>query len=256
MRKILSLIASLLFLIPSTCFAVSYTTCSSNYQVVLHMDDAGLTDSSSHANTMTAVNLATTANGQGVQGSNVALGGGDNYYEYTSAVGLGSGDFAMGARINLAFNNIGQTFIAEHAAAPNNGFIFYYDGGGNLTFAYSLAGLTYLSVAVAWTPTANTWYNIEVDRNNSNFYFFAGPAGGTMTQIGATQTITGTLYLPSANLTFGAHGSGSFGLNGYMDEAFLYTGGFLHTSGFTADNLGLCNVASSTPSNSLIMGEF
>ena len=122
--------------------------------------------------------------------------------------------------------NFAPTFIAKRNIASNFEYQFVYLNG-QLAFYYSTNGTATSTIAVNWTPSLNTWYHIEVVRYGSNFYFFVDGV-----QVGATQTITGTIFSGTSAMYVFTDGTNATKFEGWIDELSFIIGA-RHISNFT-----------------------
>jgi hypothetical protein len=193
---------------------------------------------------------------QGIS-NGIALGsayGGSGYFTGSSsdltvpdnaALELGSSNFTIEGWVNYSalpssgsLYSLGGKWGAQGvwsylATFRNNG------GTYQLTFFYSTDGSSVSSVGVNWTPSISTWYHLAFVRSGSNFYFFVNG-----TQVGSTQSISGTFANTSV---VGSVGSASSGgghyTNGYISNYRLVNGTAVYTSNFTPSTTPLTAIS-------------
>jgi len=133
---------------------------------------------------------------------------------------FGSGDFTIDVWVRFASSSSSDNMIVSHwdgDAGSNRGWRFYHGMDSNLlTFSYSLDGSSGNNKTWSWSPNKNQWYHLAVVRNGSNLYAFVDG-----TEIGTTQSITGTIHSVSTPLVIGARydfGNPGLYFDGFMDE--------------------------------------
>jgi hypothetical protein len=139
-----------------------------------------------------------------------------NNLDYPSSAGYqcNSGDFTLEGWIY--FNTAANAVFIQIPVA-NALYWQYY--AGYLDIGNSAGG----SVAIAWTPVANTWYHVASVRNGSTVtHYINGAVLGSGTAF--TLNATGGLQL-------GYGGAGSF--DGYMSNVRLVKGTAVYTAAFT-----------------------
>jgi hypothetical protein len=100
---------------------------------------------------------------------------------------------------------------------------------GNLVFYYSTDGSAFSSISFAWAPSQNVWYHVAFVRSGTSALAFVDG-----TQIGTTQTLSGTLFDSATGLYVGV-GSSSLTepLFGWIDEFRVSKGVARWTANFT-----------------------
>lgn len=202
-------------------------------------------DESASAHTMTAVGNAQYDTAQaptGMTSSGLFDGTGDYLTTPDSADWhLASGDFTI--ELWIRFNSVAATaLIVQGDGATGNGSFFLDFGVGaanTLRFLYSTTGSYSPTKAIsgAWTPSANTWYHVEVDRSGANGYLFVDG-----TQVGSTYNFsTDSLYNDTRVLAVASYSDGLAGYQvaGWMCSARITKGAALHTTNFTPPSLPL-----------------
>ena len=202
-----------------------------DYTVLLiHADGANgstvFTDSSHIGRVITTQGNAQVTTGQSkFGGASMALDGvGDDVYCADSAdFDYGSGDFTI-------------DFWARHTALPGlSGATFYWDRGGDDLYIYNdsgtykvycdFGGITQMIGNV--TMTTNTWYHWAVVRNGSSFNVYQdGVSVASTTDADTITDITASLYI-------GIQRTGSYALEGQMDEFRISKGIARWTANFT-----------------------
>jgi hypothetical protein len=109
-----------------------------------------------------------------------------------------------------------QVLASQWDAASNRSWILQLTAAGLLQFAISTTGANSVILhSVAWTPTANTWYHIPVDRSGNTWRLYRD---GTML---AKTTNSGTPANSSTSLRIGANASSGANIQfmkGQVDE--------------------------------------
>lgn len=137
---------------------------------------------------------------------------------------FGAGDF--GVRIRARFSGVStlQALISNYQNSTT-GFSMVFDGvNSKLQF---LNGTTAL-LDVAWSPSADTWYVIEVSRSGTSLRGFVGG-----TQVGSTATNSTSITGSTSTLFIGARDSSNQLLTGYFSEVEIYKGAPLNTANYT-----------------------
>jgi hypothetical protein len=137
---------------------------------------------------------------------------------------FGTGDF--GVRIRARFSGVStlQALISNYQNSTT-GFSMVFDGvNSKLQF---LNGTTAL-LDVAWSPSADTWYVIEVSRSGTSLRGFVGG-----TQVGSTATNSTSITGSTSTLFVGARDSSNQLLTGYFSEVEIYKGAPLNTANYT-----------------------
>jgi hypothetical protein len=97
-----------------------------------------------------------------------------------------------------------------------------------LYFTWSTNGTTLSSVNVSWTPSLNVWYHVAACRSGSNLRFFVDG-----TQQGATQTVSGTIWSDTRDLSIGSDSINVPSFTGFLDDIRITKGVARYTSNFT-----------------------
>lgn len=199
-------------------------------KLLLHCDgideSTTFTDSSNSNHTVTANENAQIDTAQKVFGDSALLcdGAGDNLSIPDSADwDFGSGDFTIDCRIR--FNSVAgnQSFFTREVSSVS--YFYIAKEGSNIRFRDY--GGSYDST-FAWSPVADTWYHFAITRSGNSIRCFIDG-----TQIGSTQTFTGSFIDRSVLLRIGTFPLASYYLNGWMDEIRVSKGIARWTSNFT-----------------------
>lgn len=151
-------------------------------------------------------------------------GSGDYLYVPDSANwDFGTGDFTVRLRVRFSSVSGNPVLITNYLNSTTGWTIKYVTASSTLGFYF--AGDT--GYAASWSPSLNTWYDIEVSRSGTSLRLFIDG-----TQLGTTQTnstnITGsTTPLYICSIVSSGH------VNGYISEVEVYNGAALHTANFT-----------------------
>jgi hypothetical protein len=137
---------------------------------------------------------------------------------------FGTGNF--GVRITARFSGVStlQALISNYQNSTT-GFSMVFDGvNSKLQF---LNGTTAL-LDVAWSPSADTWYVIEVSRSGTSLRGFVDG-----TQVGSTATNSTSITGSTSTLFVGARDASNQLLTGYFSEVEIYKGESLNTANYT-----------------------
>lgn len=143
---------------------------------------------------------------------------------------MGASDFTMECVVKYNATNLtnfSPVFAAKRSTAGQYEFSWYYFNG-TLNFAYTTDGSTVVTRSVSWTPSTGVQYHMAVCRSGSNLYFFVN--GG---QIGATQTLSATIYGGSSSFTMIGDGLNSTKWDGQYDAVRITKGVARYTANFT-----------------------
>ena len=231
-----------------------------NTVLCLHCDGADasttFTDSSTVSpKTVTAVGNAQIDTAQSKFGGASALFDGSGDYltiPDSPDWDFSSGDFTIDFWVR--FNSVGDMYymsVSDNASdiafeIVNSNF------NATLRFTYTTTGSSGTQLAKTFTAATNTWYHMAFVRSGSSFYHFVNG-----TQIGATGTISGTLWNSSQVLNIGSL-QGVYALNGWLDEIRISKGIARWTSNFTPPTVpydsSTGTVYTDTPSGGLVLG--
>lgn len=203
-----------------------------NCKLLLHCDgtdgSTSFPDSSGTSKSVTAVGTAQvdTAYYKFATGS-CLLDGNSDYLSVPDSAdwAFGTGDFALGFWVR--FNTVKTTGFFGQDQTNTLGWDMYY-ASGSVTFLIDGSPAVAFS---GWTPSANTWYHIELNRNGNNWYFFVNG-----TQTGSTQVSSGSVADRASVLRIGCTWYDSainIPLDGWMDEIIVVKGSYLHIANFT-----------------------
>ncbi len=206
----------------------------------MHMDGADngttFTDSSSAAQTCTALGSAVTKTGIKKFGTasafiNVTSSTLDKVrITHHASLSL-PGDFTIEASVYWASAPDGALqspgIFAKRGAASQIEYWFLYFAG-NLYFFWTTNGTSFNSVNVAFAPATGQWYQIALSRSGSSGYFFVDG-----TQVGTTQTISGTIFSGSQPACVFTDDINAATFNGYIDELRVTKGVARYTGNYT-----------------------
>ena len=180
-------------------------------------------------------NFTITRNGNTTQGTFTPYGSNwSNYFDGSSSVSIadaaslevGSGDFTVDCFVN--FSTLPSTsgvysIVSKYNGASNQSWILYlYNNAGSyeFRFAYSTSGSGVAGDRIfAYTPSVGVWYQVTVTRSGSNLILYVNGS-----QVGTTQTISGTLYNGNAALQVNGASGFSYNFSGYVSNVRLVVG--------------------------------
>ena len=180
-------------------------------------------------------NFTITRNGNTTQGTFTPYGSNwSNYFDGSSSVSIadaaslevGSGDFTVDCFVN--FSTLPSTsgvysIVSKYNGASNQSWILYlYNNAGSyeFRFAYSTSGSGAAGDRIfAYTPSVGVWYQVTVTRSGSNLILYVNGS-----QVGTTQTISGTLYNGNAALQVNGASGFSYNFSGYVSNVRLVVG--------------------------------
>lgn len=130
-----------------------------------------------------------------------------------------TGDFSVGAWINLESQDANTTIIGKYVNSSNGNYLFRASSTAGLGLSL-VQGTTVTNGWVTWSPSLSTWYFVVATYDQSagtvDYYI----DGSFLAQ--ATSMPTGTLQNASAAFYLGAFGTGSSGnFDGLMEQAFV-----------------------------------
>lgn len=212
----------------------------SDVVLLCHMDGADngttFTDSSSQAQTLLAQGATVTKTGIKEYGTasafnNVSVSSLDKIrVTHDASLNL-PGDFTIEASIYWVDAPDGGLqspgIFAKRGAASEIEYWFLYFAG-NLYFFWTTDGTSFNSVNVAFVPNTGQWYRIALSRSGTSGYFFVDG-----TQVGTTQTISGTIFSGSQNACIFTDNQNAMTFNGYIDELRVTKGVARYTSNYT-----------------------
>lgn len=200
----------------------------SNTQLLLHCDgaDASTTflDSSLTPKTVTAVNSAQVDTAQTKFGTGSLMLDSATSDHLTSADNaayeLGSANFTIDMWVRFATIQAGTSmFVSKYTTTGNQRSWFWgYNGTTvSMDFRYSTDGTGATTLTQPWSPSIDTWYHIAIVRSSTSVFMFVDG-----TQIGSTDSISGTLFNGTAVLLVGDFNTGGAGpFDGWFDEIRL-----------------------------------
>ncbi len=160
-------------------------------------------------------------------------GNGDRVDFADSADWVLTGDFTIEAWVR--FNSLVgfQTIVSQwDQSGSDKAWLFDFPGSANnvLRFGYSTNGANNTFIQPAWTPSANTWYHVAVDRSGSTVRLYAGTSG-----IGATlgsDTFSGSTTDAAEGVRIGSifNNADINFFNGWIDELRITNGAAAYAS--------------------------
>lgn len=199
-------------------------------KLIMHMDDTGLSDSSSAPHTVTKVGSVAMSDTQSKFGGYSAYLPADGSYPSVSdsadwAFGTDNFTIDMWVYLNGSFTNDG--FYNQYTASNN--IIWDYTGPNTVRIQIASGGSVITDGSWTWTPSSATWYHIALVRYGNNLYFYVNG-----TAIGSTVSVTGD-SVPDigASTIIGHSGRSGSTFKGYIDEVRVSKGVARWTSNFT-----------------------
>ena len=230
----------------SEYFATETTTVAafsddSNTLLLLHMDDTGLTDSSSNSHTVTLAGNAARSGTQSKFGSYSLLCDGTGDWlrvADSSDWDFGTGDFTVEAWIYPTDSSAYRAFIGSGSwGGPNYDWLFDHTNTSPPTIRWHLYnGSSAPGTSDATTIALDTWTHMAACRSGSTTtVYINGVAHGTLSG-SENVTSNGDLYI-------GARGAGGEPWKGHIDEVRFsdnarYSGTFTPNSGTVTNATG------------------
>lgn len=207
-------------------------------KLVLHCDgtdgSTSFPDSSFYTKTVTANAGAQVDTAQFKFGNASMLGNGTTAY-LSSADNddyeLGGNNFTLDTWVRFNAVTENMMLIGKYTTAtPQRSWFWAFNGlTGNMDFRYSNDGSATTLLSQAWSPSTATWYHVAAVRTGNNLLMFVDGS-----QIGSTDTITGTLFNGTASLIVGGFNEGTGGwIDGWLDEVRISNGVARWTANFT-----------------------
>lgn len=137
---------------------------------------------------------------------------------------FGTGDFTVRFRLRFSAHTGNASLVSNYLNSTTGWAIQYVVSGSTLRFYY--AGDS--NYTFAWTPSDNTWYDVEISRSGTSLRAFIDGS-----QIGTTQTDSTNISGSTTTLKIGSLDGAFNFLNGYISEVEIYKGLALHTANFT-----------------------
>jgi len=132
----------------------------------------------------------------------------------------------------VRFSSVGNMGIWEMGQFNTaGGWEAFYYYSGKLYFFSDISGVAKANYYYTWTPTANTWYHLALERDGTNVYLFIN--GQLMTWTAASTPISTTSLGNSTSMKVGSETADSMYFNGYIDEFRFSKGIARWTSNFT-----------------------
>lgn len=203
-------------------------------ELLLHMDDTGLTNSGTGSHTMTLVNQTARSTAQSKFGGYSAIFDGTT----DSLTTPDSADFDFSGGIWTVDVQVRVTNLAtpvglfSQQTDANNYVWAYIHNAGNITLIVQSGGVQVVNATTATgLITTATWYHIEFVEDGDNYYIFIN--GVNQCSTGCTDTsrpanYTGALAIGSFSSTY------TYAMNGHIDEFRTMKGVAYHTATFAA----------------------
>lgn len=134
---------------------------------------------------------------------------------------VGTGDFTIDYWIRISASEGGQWTMVERSWESNGFLILRREGKIQIFMNNSL-----MFEGSAWSPSANTWYHIEISRASGTLRVFID---GTKT---GSDTASAQSLNNSGALVIGGRASGGANVNGWFDEFRFTVGTAVHTADF------------------------
>ena len=215
-------------------------TAITNTSLLLNFTNASIIDSTAKNDLETVGDAQVSTSVKKFGTGSMAFDGAGDYLSIpdSSLFDIGAGDFTIECWVNFtaitSSTNV-STFAGQwRSSSVSLGWFFYLyniSGTCGIYLSYSTTGTNQfnLSVNLPSSPSIGTWYHYAVCRSGSNLRFFVDG-----TQIGATQTLSATIFNSVAPIWIAAQNNGSpdYQLNGYLDD-FRLTKYARYTSNFT-----------------------
>ncbi len=159
----------------------------------------------------------------GKYGSALQFDGVDDYVNVPDSDNwnYSNNNFTIEWWMKLAVTNTYQGVYGQYADTNNRVQAWYYGGSdGSIRFYAGSGGtaITYFYTG-AWSPTANTWHHIVIERNGNSPLIFIDGISQTVTEL--TPIAGKTLPNIAANLKIGYDGS-DYHFNGSIDDVRIY----------------------------------
>lgn len=159
---------------------------------------------------------------------------------------FGTGAFTVRIRARFSGVTTAQALVSNYLNS-GTGFSLVFDGvNSKLQF---LNGTTAL-LDVAWSPSTNTWYDIEVSRYGTSLRGFVNG-----TQVGATATNSTNITGSTSTLFIGARDSTNQLFTGYFSEVEIYNGAAVHTAAFTSLTVPFYDAIGTATDNAIIFDD-
>jgi len=190
------------------------------------------TDKSFYEKAITNTDVVSSTSQSKFGGSSASFNGSSAYLSIPNSVEfqLNADNFVLSCWVY--WTSVGTAVLLDRQgnAAPNFSWQWYYYNTTNaLYFLYSLDGSARPQISFSWTPLANTWYHIVTARSGNTLRSFVNGS-----QIGSTETLTGTIADGNSDLYIGDEGAGGGNfLNGYMSDVLICKGTDLGYTGAT-----------------------
>lgn len=202
--------------------ASTATQFDTDCKLMQHMDDVGLTDSSTSATAITINGSVARSNTQSKFGGFSANFPGTSSDFLRAAMGangaFGTADFTIDFWVYISSFSSNIDFIGQGPEA--NKWEMRRDGAGRISFEFGSSNI----VAPSWTPSTGQWYHIAVTRGGTNLNLFID---GTS----IASATDSSNFSSSDDVEIGYLGNAA--LNGFWEEGRVIKGTAVWTANFT-----------------------
>lgn len=199
-------------------------------KLIMHMDDAGLSDSSSAPHTVTKVGSVAMSSTQSKFGGYSAYLPADGSYPSVSDSAdwiFGTDDFTIDMWAYLSDYYTNDGFYSQYTVSDN--IVWDYVGPNAVRIQITSGSSVITDGSWTWTPSSATWYHLALVRYGNNLSFYVNG-----TAIGSAVSVTGD-SVPDigAAAIIGYSGRTGSTFKGYIDEVRVSKGVARWTSNFT-----------------------
>lgn len=207
----------------------------SNTKLMLHMDDAGLTDSELTPKTITlGGNVARSSTQSKFGGFSAVYDGSGDYLSAPDSTDwpTGTNDFTIDFWVYFTNSTTGRGWFGSQYTDGNNFWGLNYGDYGANTWAFvaQAGGVSSLLFKVTVTTPSTTWMHIELVRSGSNWYFFKDGVSQSLSLTSGSYSVSFANFTSAFEIGRNVGADAVF--NGYIDE-YRYSNSARHTSGFT-----------------------